>query len=180
MPTRTADFRLLTVAGRPYLVPASTSAGDGPSTFSSTDALDPYRTSATILAETEAAAADGVGACQADPHCSTREVPNALVGALIGRSGETRARLQRDTSASLHIPPRETAGKERGRARGGDTTMVRMSAHSADALEAMETRVALILDDARAKCRSTHFLSIPLHAHCAGRVETFVRQAGVW
>ena len=182
MPTPVPDFRLLTVAGRPYLVPAVCSAGEGPSRFSPSDALDPFRTSATVLAETEAAAA-AEGACDADLHCSSRDVPNALVGALIGRSGETRARLQRDTGASLHIPLREQ-GSDRGRGRGGGgggggggVTTVRMSASSAESLEGMQTRVAILLDDARAKSRPTHFLSVPLNVHCAGRVEAFVQQA---
>ena len=119
MPAPEADFRLLHLAGRPYLVPVRTTAEDGPSVFSPTDSLDPYRTSATVLAETEAAEPDG-GTCDADLHCGTMEVPNALVGALIGRGGETLTRLQRDTAATLHLPrgPRRWARRRgRGRAR---------------------------------------------------------------
>ena len=174
------DFHIVDVEGRPFWLPVV--SGYTPKQrakpvvdLRGTEEL--RRASATPdLCGAEELRGDADGPCHTGALREESWVANSLVGALIGRNGETRERLQRETGASLEIAPRSDGkgkgggGKGGGRSGGGrgrpgdrvDETLVTMSASTADALESLVTRVSIVLADARQRVRPTHFVSIPL------------------
>eukprot|EP00316_Scyphosphaera_apsteinii_P016069 CAMPEP_0119324508 /NCGR_PEP_ID=MMETSP1333-20130426/63449_1 /TAXON_ID=418940 /ORGANISM="Scyphosphaera apsteinii, Strain RCC1455" /LENGTH=381 /DNA_ID=CAMNT_0007332223 /DNA_START=172 /DNA_END=1318 /DNA_ORIENTATION=- len=168
--SRTPEFHIVNISGIPYRVPVLGKELQVPHGAGVTNgtAADLHRTSAAVVAELEEGCFVDAVKDVMSSLSSTIRVPSALIGVLIGHKGSKKQKLEAETGATLSIP----------RGRGVmDEVEVTISASSTNALESMQTRVALLVEDARVRCRPTHFLSLPLtSSSMQARVSTFVSE----
>ncbi|CAG5136613.1 unnamed protein product [Candidula unifasciata] len=81
------------------------------------------------------------------------EVPSAYYKFIIGKKGETRARLQVETHTQIHIPKV-----------GDKQEVIVIEGHDKKGIISAKTRIDVIIDSARQRQQFTHFLSIPINS----------------
>jgi hypothetical protein len=79
----------------------------------------------------------------------TLEVSDSYFGFIIGRNGESKMRLERETSTKIKIPP-----KNKGH-------YITIEGKSRSNVASCRNRLNIIISTARHKSGATHFLSIP-------------------
>jgi activating signal cointegrator complex subunit 1 len=79
----------------------------------------------------------------------TLDVSDSYFGIIIGRNGENKMRLERETSTKIKIPPRNKG------------QYITIEGKSKSSVASCRNRLSIIISTTRLKTPSTHFLSIP-------------------
>jgi len=81
---------------------------------------------------------------------------------IVGRKGETIKRLMAETGARIVVPRQPPAARDKQASSKSVTPIVSITAKSASAVRSAETRLEIVIADARDKLDFTHFISVPL------------------